>query len=77
MKTKTLTSFEHARLILASVIIALFIWTAVLAHASGPVQKKIVINVPQPETNYWPAVIGAISVLGAAAIGVRRKVKKG
>ena len=75
MKTKTLTYFEHTRLILASVIIALFIWTAVLAHASE--QKKIVINVPPPETNYWPAVIGAVGVLGAAAIGVRRKVKKG
>lgn len=77
MKTKTMTFFEHTRLILASVILALFIWTAVLAHAGNVEQKKIVINVPPPETNYWPAVIGAVSVLGAAAIGVRRKVKKG
>ncbi len=73
MKTKTLTFYEHARLILASVVIALFAWTAVLAHAGE--QKKIIINVS--ETNYWPAVIGAVGVLGAAVIGVRRKVKKG
>ncbi len=72
---KTLTYCEHAKLILASIVIALFIWTAVLAHAGNVEQKKIVINVPPPETNYWPAVIGAVGVLGAAAVGVgyRRK----
>ncbi len=37
----------------------------------GPEQQtKIIVNVPPPEPNNWPAIIGAVAVLGAAGLGI-------
>ena len=53
-------------------LLFLLFWPGVGPSASGPAQKQIDVTVvvPPPEPNYWPAVIGAAGVLGAAGLGI-------
>lgn len=50
----------------------LFLLFGDFADASGPEQRqvKVTVVVPPHETNYWPAIIGALGALGAAGCGI-------